>query len=200
MPDEPVHHRVIEYTAYEESDSLRAVIELTDTWPWFPDGGRTAHRMSLSVVVDIQSRRITHANADFHDFPHAECPLIAPVFTDMAGMSLAEGFNKELSRRFGGPSGCSHVVTLARMLAPSAMLSLSSVNLRRSREQRRQDASEHRVPERHRPSPWLRNSCHLWAADGIGEQKLALGWRPGTGAYPNPSLDSLLRGEAEETE
>ena len=30
-------------------------------------------------------------------------------------------------------------------------------------------------------SPWARDSCHIWAADGVAEQKLAAGWRPGVG-------------------
>jgi hypothetical protein len=34
----------------------------------------------------------------------------------------------------------------------------------------------------------IRNSCHVWAEDGVAEQKLALGWQPGTDAYPAPTL------------
>jgi hypothetical protein len=39
----------------------------------------------------------------------------------------------------------------------------------------------------YRPSPWMRNTCHLWAEGGPAERKLALGWRPGT-VWPVPPL------------
>lgn len=191
MVDTPAHRRIIEYTAHEEADSLRAIAVLTDTWPWVASGGRTVHRMSLSVRIDIGTRIITEADAQMADFPHPECPLITPVFEGLAGMSVTKGFNKELNRRFAGPAGCSHLVTLARALAPAALLSLSSVTSRRHDEQRRKDLAHGKTPARREPSSWLRDSCHLWAADGIGEQKLALGWRPQSGTYPHPSLNSL---------
>lgn len=40
---------------------------------------------------------------------------------------------------------------------------------------------------------WLTNTCHLWAEDGIGLQKVASGWRPGKAEYPAPSLVEILR-------
>jgi hypothetical protein len=38
----------------------------------------------------------------------------------------------------------------------------------------------------------LRNSCHIWAEGGIGEQKLDAGWRPGLTGYPAPTLEQWL--------
>jgi hypothetical protein len=155
------------------------------------DGGRTVHRMSLGVRIDARSRTITEADADMADFPHPECPVITASFGGLAGMSVTHGFNKELNRRFAGPAGCSHLVMLARVIAPAALLSLPAASSRRHAAQGRRDATGGKRTAEPEPSPWLRDSCHLWAAGGIGERKLALGWRPRADIYPNPSLRSL---------
>jgi len=36
-------------------------------------------------------------------------------------------------------------------------------------------------------SPWTRNTCHIWAEDGIADQKLAAGWRPSGVPAPDSS-------------
>jgi hypothetical protein len=41
-------------------------------------------------------------------------------------------------------------------------------------------------------TPWVRNTCHIWAEGGVGEQKLAAGWRPGIGVYPSPPLKEII--------
>ena len=33
---------------------------------------------------------------------------------------------------------------------------------------------------------WLTNTCHLWAEGGIGQQKVAAGWRPAKDDLPGP--------------
>jgi len=40
---------------------------------------------------------------------------------------------------------------------------------------------------------WLTNTCHIWAEDGVGPQKVATGWRPGIAEYPAPSLVEIRR-------
>ena len=42
-------------------------------------------------------------------------------------------------------------------------------------------------------SGWLTNTCHIWAEDGVGPQKVATGWRPGIAEYPAPSLVEIRR-------
>ncbi len=40
---------------------------------------------------------------------------------------------------------------------------------------------------------WLTNTCHLWAEGGIGQQKVAAGWRPAKETYPAPALVEIRR-------
>jgi hypothetical protein len=49
-----------------------------------------------------------------------------------------------------------------------------------------------------RGATWLTNTCHVWAEGGIGEQLMALGWRPGPDEFPAPSLVELRRRRADE--
>ncbi len=40
--------------------------------------------------------------------------------------------------------------------------------------------------------PFLQGTCHIWAAGGVGEQKLDAGWVPGTTPYPVPPVADFL--------
>ena len=37
----------------------------------------------------------------------------------------------------------------------------------------------------------LRGTCHVWAPSGVGEQKVAAGWRPSSTEYPAPPLAEI---------
>jgi hypothetical protein len=83
---------------------------------------------------------------------------------------------------FGGPLGCTHLEQLARSLGPVVVQAVTS---RRALAMRRGQVEDLLADT---GSPWARDSCHVWATDGIAEQKLAAGWRPGVGAYPSPAV------------
>ena len=75
---------------------------------------------------------------------------------------------------------------LARAMGPAAVQASASINGERGGNIVTDD-------EERRPNNWLKNTCHLWADGGIGEQKVAMGWRPGAMRYPTPSLVELRR-------
>jgi len=76
--------------------------------------------------------------------------------------------------------GCAHLHELARGLGPAAVQALISWHSRN-----RPNTGEGQTT----PSPGTFNTCHVWAAGGVGEQKLAAGWRIGRGtAYPVPPV------------
>ncbi len=181
--DVPVHRRTIEYEAFERDGSLEVTARLQDRRPW-ADGSTSPevlHEMALRVTVRLADLVVTAAEADMARFPHAECPAVAPAFAGLVGLSVARGYTREVQRRFGGVRGCSHLEHLARSLGPAVIQAAASARARR------------RVPGVGESFgdgvPWLRGSCHIWAADGVGERKLALGWRAGSGPYPAPPLD-----------
>ena len=150
------------------------------------------HHMVLRCTLGTDDMTISEAVVEMHRFPHAECPAIAPAFGALVGLSVVRGYTAEVQRRFGGVAGCTHVALLARMLGPAVVQAVASS---RARAQARGLATEEVVSSS--GTPWMRDSCHVWAEGGIGEQKLALGWRPGPGAFPARPLHEIRRAAAD---
>jgi hypothetical protein len=187
----PLHRRSIAYEAFDAGDEMRIIGRLQDTRPWAEDGSAVArvHDMELRVTVRIDDMIITESEAVMHTFPHTECPGIIQAFAGLVGLSVARGFTREVQNRFGGPKGCTHLEQLVRSLGPVVIQAVTS---RRALAVREGEAPDTFTST---SSPWARNTCHIWAEDGIAEQKLAAGWRPGVGPYPSPPLESFRRSD-----
>ncbi|MET7781381.1 DUF2889 domain-containing protein [Streptomyces sp. NPDC005388] len=177
----PLHRRTITVTAYEEDGGgeISVEAELRDERPWEEPPGGVVHRMVLAVRVRFADMVIVAAEAGMKDFPHAECPLIAPVFDGLVGLCVAAGYNRAIQERFRGVSGCTHLYELTRALGPAVVQSAISARNRAG------------GPASHDPRSTARvlNSCHIWAPDGVGLRKIDAGWTPGPG--PVPELSSF---------
>ncbi len=147
--------------------------------------------MELWIAVELASMTIVEAEAVMERFPHVECPAIAPAFAGLVGLSVSRGYVRAVQERFSGPSGCTHLEQLARAMGPVVIQAATSL---RARER---DWTMLDVSPAARPSLFPRNTCHIWAEDGVAEQKLAAGWRPGAESYPAPSLVEI-RARAQE--
>ncbi len=184
----PLHVRSIEYRAFDEDDHLTIIGRLRDTRPWAADGSSVhhVHDMELRVSVRVEDLTITESDALMHVFPHSECPGIVNAFRALAGLQVGRGFTREVQNRFGGPKGCTHLEHLARSLGPVVVQAVTS---KRARARSLEQSDD---PVIGTASPWVRNSCHVWAEGGVAEQKVAVGWRPGVGAYPSPPLEEII--------
>jgi hypothetical protein len=183
----PLHRRTIALTAYEEEggDEISVRAELCDERPWAEPPAAVVHRMALAVRVRLAGMVVVAADADMLAFPHAECPLITPVFDALVGLSVAAGYNRAIQERFRGVSGCSHLYELTRVLGPAVVQAAMSANARR------RDGGE--PANGPRSTAGVLNSCHIWAPEGVGLRKLDAGWRPGTGPRPVPELGAFER-------
>ena len=85
----------------------------------------TIHQMWIELVVDPATRRIDSV-ATGQPFVAVEpapatggecCRDPAPRLEALAGEVLDGGFNKRLSKVFGGPLGCSHLLSLFQLMA-----------------------------------------------------------------------------------
>lgn len=181
----PLHRRSITYEAYENGDTLSIVGRLVDSRPWAEgtSGVALVHDMELQVDVAIDGLVITSADAVMHTFPHTECPGIVRAFAGLVGLSVARGYTRAVQSQFGGIRGCTHLEQLARSLGPVVIQAVTS--------RRAQAVASGQAPDllTGTGSPWARDSCHIWAEGGVADQKLAAGWRPGTGSYPSPPLE-----------
>jgi len=185
----PLHRRSIDFEVFDAEDALLVVGKLRDTRPW-ADGDQAVaivHDMALRVTVRVSDMTITEATAEMHTFPHSECPAIVQSFAGLTGLSVARGYTREVQSRFGGPRGCTHLEQLARSLGPVVIQAVTS---RRALAVSRGELDDLLSgPD----SPWARDSCHVWAEGGVADQKLAAGWRPGTGPYPSLPVEDIRR-------
>jgi hypothetical protein len=136
------------------------------------------HDMTLTVTVRLADLVIISAEAGMGSFPHTECPFIAPAFAQLAGLSVRRGFTRELRQRLGGVSGCAHLGELARAMGPAVVRTSAA-------SRQRQVTAD---PAGAGPAPLPLGSCHVWAADGPGVQKMEAGWVPGSVPFPVPPV------------
>ncbi|MHB8439054.1 MAG: DUF2889 domain-containing protein [Acidimicrobiales bacterium] len=183
-----MHRRVIEFEAFDDGAVLRVTGRLRDERPWATDGTNVQHLhdMHLDITVRKEDLVITEAEAAMDRYPHAECPAISGAFGQLQGLSVAKGYTRAVQERFAGAKGCTHLEQLARTIGPVVIQAVTSCRAR-ARDWAHLDAAPAA-----RPTLFPRNTCHIWADDGVAEQKLALGWRPGIGGYPAPSVEVLL--------
>ena len=133
--------------------------------------------MALAVRVRLADMVIVHADADMRTFPHAECPLITPVFDGLVGLSVAAGYNRAIQERFRGVSGCTHLYELARALGPAVVQAAISANAAARCAGGR--------PTTRAPRPGAEQLPHLGAGRrGPAQTRRGLG--PGAGPRPVP--------------
>jgi hypothetical protein len=185
-----VHQRTIDMQVFERDGHLVVIGTLHDRRPWASGdlGPRDVHRMELGIVVRRSDLTIVDAEAVMHTFPHAECPTIEDSFSDLVGLSISRGYTNAVQKRFGRERGCSHLEFLARALGPVVIQALSS-----SAARRLESGGGEPGALAEGGLQWLTNTCHLWAEGGIGQQKVAAGWRPANDTYPAPSLVEIRR-------
>ena len=185
-PAGAVHRRSIIMDSYARDEEHVTVIgRLTDQIPWAEPGQQRIHDMTLRVTVRLSDLVITEADAGMDSFPHTECPLIAPAFARLAGLSVRRGFTRELRQRLGGVSGCAHLGELARAIGPAVVRTASERVAYARRDQPAESAGAVALPL---------GSCHIWAPDGAGPRKIEAGWVPGSVDRPVPALETFLDG------
>jgi Protein of unknown function (DUF2889) len=174
---------------FQRGDYFAVIGTLHDERPWAggTHGPRDLHVMELGLVVRLVDMTIVDAAADMKTYPHAECTVIEPVFRDLIGLSVARGYTNAVQQRFGRERGCSHVEFLARAIGPVVVQGLTSAGA----WEVEMGHGEH--PLREGGFAFLTNTCHVWAEDGPGPQKIAVGWRPGKLEYPAPSAVEIRR-------
>jgi hypothetical protein len=180
-----------------ERDGYHVVIgTLYDQRPWATGelGPRDLHHMELAIVVRRSDLVIVDAEATMDTFPHAECPTIEDTFRDLIGLSVSRGYTNAVQARFGRERGCSHLEFLARALGPVVIQAITS-----SAAMRIELGDGEQTMGGEGSLGWLTNTCHVWAEDGVGVQKVASGWRPGVAEYPAPSLVEIRRRQDQAT-
>ncbi|MEZ5116018.1 MAG: DUF2889 domain-containing protein [Candidatus Nanopelagicales bacterium] len=185
----PAHRRSLQFDVYDDDPGLlRVVARLRDERPWAQDPRNlpVVHDLELIVSVGRDDLVIRSATAVMNTYPHAECPFITGAYRRLEGLAVARGYTRALRERLGGPAGCTHLSELARAMGPVVLQSAFSAHARGMVAGT--EASDDGPGDPRVTLAFLRDTCHVWAEDGVGMEKLRRGWRPGTTAYPIPPL------------
>jgi Protein of unknown function (DUF2889) len=125
------------------------------------------HHMVVDLHVGFPDLMIQKADVVFEVHPQPGCPSIAPDYQQLIGLCISRGFTHKVRELFGGPRGCTHTTALLQAMAPVALQSVFSM---RGPSRGRQGPAS--------PSPFMRDTCHVWASDGELWQGLTIGRRP----------------------
>ena len=129
---QPLHTRTVAIDVFQDEPGLlRAEGEILDLRKvgFVPTGGdlQTAgfiHHMQIRLWLDVASGRIEQLEAYQPHVPFEATPAtggescrdVVPRLQALVGRSIEEAFHRNLSGCFGGPLGCSHLLTLAQAM------------------------------------------------------------------------------------
>lgn len=185
------HRRSITYDVLPaDDDTVEVVGRLKDERPWAqqPRELPVVHDLELRARVSLTDFTVRAVDARFHTYPHTECPDIAAAYQQLVGVQVGRGWTRAMRERLGGPAGCTHLRELARGMAPVLVQAAFSAQVRANPSREGDDERLRTV------LPFLSGTCHIWAAEGVGEQKLEAGWVPGTTTYPVPPVADFRNG------
>jgi Protein of unknown function (DUF2889) len=154
------HCRNYKCAGYRRDDGLWDLeIEMIDTKPQdFPMtrqvllAGQPMHHMAIRITIDssygIQDVLVNSLSSPYP----GTCDTISKAYKGLLGLNLMKGFRKEVTARFRGVQGCTHITEML-FLAPTLAI---------------QSLVEERWPMRHttQDRPPEINGCHALAETG----------------------------------
>lgn len=174
-PDLPLlHTRNYEVRAYKVNDGeilLRgAVRDLKPGGLYIENDPEplAIHHMVIEMRISYPMLEITYASAELKEFPHHECPGIAPKYKQLEGLSIARGFTHKVRELFGGPRGCTHTTALLQAMAPVAIQCGWSMQMLKAQEILASGKELPSEPSEARKMAYKMNlnTCHIWDEDG----------------------------------
>lgn len=168
----PVHRRNYEVNTYRiDGQTMRLRGRVTDTKPaglYLDDDPETldVHDMVVDMIIGYPDLTIQGIEVIFDTHPHESCPSIESTYLGLIGTSIARGFTRTLTERFGGPSGCTHIGALLKAMAPVAVQSMYSMRLAEPGAPKGFHHENDDPDARNRAQAFVRNSCHVWADHG----------------------------------
>ncbi|MEY3340403.1 MAG: hypothetical protein RLZZ269_314 [Actinomycetota bacterium] len=174
-PDLPLlHTRNYEVRAYKVNDGeilLRgAVRDLKPGGLYIEndDEPLAIHHMVIEMRISYPMLNITYASAELKEFPHHECPGIAPKYKQLEGLSIARGFTHKVRELFGGPRGCTHTTALLQAMAPVAIQCGWSMQMLKAQEILASGKELPSEPSEARKMAYKMNlnTCHIWDENG----------------------------------
>ena len=157
-----IHTRDVRCRGFKRADGMwdvEATLEDTKTYSFANhdragiNSGEPIHHMHIRLTVD-DDLVVQAAEAHTEASPFTVCPGMNPVFDALVGLRVGPGWRRAVTKRMGGPSGCTHLTDL--LLGPVTTTVLQTVGPARSRRQSASPAGG---------KPPLLDSCHAFSSD-----------------------------------
>jgi hypothetical protein len=168
---EKLHTRSIQMTSYAyRPDAIVLEGRLVDE-RFFPSHNLfgehrppgIVHDMTLRMVIGGPKLAIEDLEAQMTTVPNLECRDALDSILPLKGEHITGGFTARVHQLVGGPSGCAHLVALARAMASAAVQGAYAA-------MSRQAPAGGVYPMKKLRS--VINTCHIWRSDGPLVQKL----------------------------
>jgi Protein of unknown function (DUF2889) len=85
--------------------------------------------MWLRLTID-GAMRIVDVDAVSDKTPYVMCPVAAPNFSRLVGLTIKSGFLREANQRVGGTAGCIHLRELLQQMATTAFQTINPATVR----------------------------------------------------------------------
>ena len=138
---QPLHTRTLSVTLSQEEPSrvrFRAYVLDLRKRGFAPvagdlQGTGIIHHMRLDGRIDADGGRLEEISADMPTVafePSAatgfeSCRDLSARIATLAGTALDDGYSRRVGAEIGGPRGCSHILTLAHLIGPTAAWALA---------------------------------------------------------------------------
>jgi hypothetical protein len=130
----PLHSRQISCVGYLRDDGLYDIdARLFDSKSYdFPNqdrggtikSGEALHDLSLRVTLD--SQLVIHQASSISDeTPYTYCKQAGKNIPQLVGLQIGPGWMREVLKRIGGTSGCTHLTEMLKTIATTAFQTLS---------------------------------------------------------------------------
>lgn len=157
------HTRVVTCHGYKREDGLWDIEgRIVDTKPYrFPNKDRggwieadeALHDISIRITIDL-NLEVLDAEAVIDSSPYNYCKCVVVTARNLIGLRIAPGWTLKSKAAMGRNRGCTHLTELLGPVATTAIQTISSEMIKRSKN----------VDSDSTKSPFL-NSCHSLAAD-----------------------------------
>lgn len=117
--------------------------------------GEPLHGMGIRITFDDRMT-IVDAVAVTDFSPFRICPNITPKYKELIGMRMVAGFTRAVKEKFGGVSGCTHLMELLGPIATTAFQTSAGKRWAQLRTDSPQTSFK----------PPIIDTCHAWDSKG----------------------------------
>jgi hypothetical protein len=156
------HTRVVTCHGYQRDDGLWDIEgRIVDTKPYrfrnrdrggWIEADEALHDISIRLTINLDLE-VVDTDAIIDESPYHYCKSVSSVARNLIGLKIAPGWSQKSKQAMGSNRGCTHLTELLGPVATTAIQTIASENIKRSKDKPHGDSNA------------FLNSCHSYAED-----------------------------------